>query len=40
MISDVRLAIDCSRPVEHFGRMGGVVPDSGELVDAMLHIIG
>ena len=26
MVDDVKLAIDCSRPVEFFGRTGGVIP--------------
>lgn len=26
MIEDVKLAVNCSLPVEHFGRLGGIVP--------------
>ncbi len=33
MITDVRLAIKCQIPCEHFGRTGGVVPDPAELTD-------
>ena len=39
MINDVKLAVNCQRPVYHFGRMGGVVPSPDELVDAMKGII-
>ena len=27
MVEDVRLAVECKVPVEHFGRLGGIVPD-------------
>ena len=33
MITDVRLAIKCQIPCEHFGRTGGVVPDPAELTE-------
>ena len=32
MVDDVKLAIQCKRPVEFYGRMGGVVPTLGELL--------
>ena len=32
MVDDVMLAIQCKRPVEFYGRMGGVVPTLGELL--------
>ena len=35
MIEDVELAVRCSLPVEHFGRLGGIVPDPDEVVDAL-----
>ncbi len=35
MIQDVRLAVDGALPVEHFGRLGGVVPDPTEIVEAL-----
>ena len=35
MIEDVRLAVNCSLPVEHFGRLGGIVPTPDEVVDAL-----
>ena len=36
MIDDCRLATDCSIPTFHFGRMGGIVPNPGEVADALL----
>ncbi|WP_300726305.1 3-methyl-2-oxobutanoate dehydrogenase subunit VorB [uncultured Bacteroides sp.] len=35
MIEDVQLAVKCSVPVEHFGRLGGIVPDPDEVIDAL-----
>jgi 2-oxoglutarate/2-oxoacid ferredoxin oxidoreductase subunit alpha len=35
MIEDVELAVKCSIPVEHFGRLGGIVPDPDEVIDAL-----
>ncbi len=35
MVQDVRLAVGDSVPVEHFGRLGGVVPDPTEIVEAL-----
>lgn len=35
MIEDVRLAVECSIPVEHFGRLGGIVPDPDEVIEAI-----
>ena len=35
MVQDVRLAIDGTLPVEHFGRLGGIVPDPEEIVEAL-----
>ena len=35
MIEDVRLAVHDSLPVEHFGRLGGIIPSPGEIVDAL-----
>ena len=34
MIQDVRLAINGALPVEHFGRLGGIVPEPEEIVNA------
>ena len=39
MIEDVRLAIDGIAPVEHFGRLGGIVPEPEEIVEALKGII-
>lgn len=35
MIEDVRLAVHDRIPVEHFGRMGGIVPNPGEILHAI-----
>lgn len=35
MIEDVRLAVHDSLPVEHFGRLGGIVPSPDEVVAAL-----
>lgn len=35
MVEDVRLAINGAVPVEHFGRLGGIVPDPQEIVEAL-----
>lgn len=35
MIEDVRLAVSDSVPVTHFGRMGGIVPNPQEVLDAL-----
>ena len=38
MIEDVKLAVECNVPVEHFGRMGGIIPSPGEVVEALEQI--
>ena len=38
MIEDVRLAVDCSIPVKHYGRYGGVVYVPGEVLEAIKTI--
>ena len=35
MVEDVRLAVKCKVPVEHFGRLGGIVPDPDEVITAL-----
>ena len=35
MVEDVRLSINGSVPVEHFGRLGGIVPEPDEIVKAI-----
>ena len=35
MVQDVRLSINGSLPVEQFGRLGGIVPEPEEIVDAL-----
>ena len=35
MVEDVKLAVGCAVPVEHYGRMGGMIPSPDELVQAL-----
>ena len=35
MIEDVRLAVHDNLPVEHFGRLGGIIPSPEEVVVAL-----
>lgn len=35
MVEDVRLAVNGKIPVEHYGRMGGMIPSPNEVVDAL-----
>ena len=35
MVEDVRLAVNGMVPVEHFGRLGGIVPEPDEIVEAL-----
>jgi 2-oxoglutarate ferredoxin oxidoreductase subunit alpha len=32
MIEDVKLAVECNIPVEHYGRVGGILPSPDEVV--------
>lgn len=40
MVDDVRLAVKCSRPVEFFGRTGGVIPEPSEILAKIKEIAG
>ena len=35
MVQDVRLAVNGAVPVEHYGRLGGIVPEPEEIVEAL-----
>ena len=35
MIEDIKLAVECNVPVEHFGRMGGIIPSPEEVVEVL-----
>lgn len=35
MVEDVKLAVECKIPVEHFGRLGGIVPTPDEVFKAL-----
>ena len=36
MIEDVKLAINGEEPVAHFGRLGGIVPEPEEMIEAIV----
>ena len=40
MIDDVKLAINCSKPVEFFGRTGGVIPKPSEVLEEIKKYSG
>lgn len=40
MVEDVRLAVEGKVPVEHYGRMGGMLPSPEEAVTALEKLIG
>lgn len=40
MVEDVRLAVNGTIPVDHFGRLGGIVPDPEEIVKALQEPTG
>lgn len=40
MIDDVKLATNCRRPVQFYGRTGGMVPTPDEIVKAVLALAG
>ena len=39
MVEDVRLSVGGKVKVEHFGRLGGIVPDPDEIVEALKAMI-
>ena len=39
MVQDVRLAVNGQTPVEHFGCLGGIVPEPEEIVEALKKLI-
>ena len=38
MVEDIRLAVEGRIPVRHFGRLGGIIPDPDEVVDALKRL--
>ena len=40
MVDDVKLALNCSKPVEFFGRTGGVIPSPAEILNKIKEMIG
>ena len=39
MVEDVRLAVNGTIPVEHYGRMGGIVPTAEEILEVTEKLI-
>lgn len=40
MVEDVKLGVQCSLPVHFYGRMGGIVPSAGEVLEEIKKIKG
>lgn len=40
MVDDVKVAIDCTRPVSFYGRTGGVMPSAEEVLAEIEKIAG
>ena len=40
MVDDVKLALDCAKPVSFFGRTGGIIPSPGEVLDQIKKLAG
>ena len=40
MVDDVRIAVNGARPVEFYGRTGGVIPGVGEITRQILKLAG
>ena len=40
MLGDVKLAIDCAKPVSHFGRTGGMIPTPDEILVHIKKAVG
>ena len=38
MVDDVRLAIECQKPVKFYGRTGGVIPTPNEVYDCIVKL--
>ena len=39
MVEDIRLAVNCSVPVEWYGRLGGIIPEPEEVVDQIKKML-
>ncbi|MBQ8614035.1 MAG: 3-methyl-2-oxobutanoate dehydrogenase subunit beta, partial [Ruminiclostridium sp.] len=40
MIEDVKLAINCSKPVEFYGRTGGIIPAPADILNKIKEMGG
>jgi 2-oxoglutarate ferredoxin oxidoreductase subunit alpha len=39
MVEDVRLSVGCGVPIEHFGRMGGMIPTPEEVLENLKKLL-
>ncbi|MFO7616284.1 MAG: 3-methyl-2-oxobutanoate dehydrogenase subunit VorB [Bacteroidales bacterium] len=37
MVEDVRLSVGCTTPVDHYGRMGGMIPSPEEVLNVLIN---
>ena len=40
MVDDVKLAVECKKPVSFVGRTGGKIPTPGEVLDKIIEVGG
>lgn len=40
MVEDVRLAVNGRKPVEFYGRTGGIVPTPDEILNKIMQMVG
>ena len=40
MVDDIKVAIDCKKPVSHYGRTGGVIPTPDEILAKIVELNG
>lgn len=40
MVDDVKIALNCSKPVEFYGRTGGVIPKPAEILAKLREMGG
>ena len=40
MVDDVKLAVECKKPVSFVGRTGGKIPTPGEVFDKIVEVGG
>jgi len=40
MVEDVKMAVECKKPVKFFGRTGGIVPTPKEVLEQIVKLNG